>query len=130
MTAEIGRFHCENSQMGARGTASRALAFLLQSDASLASSDATFQSRSQNGRIGNRAARAPYMEVQVKRTILLGALLVTSLAVPASAQTAADPNPGAITLTTGVDFPSVYFFRGIRQEADPKFTMFPYGDVG
>jgi hypothetical protein len=42
----------------------------------------------------------------------------------------ADPNPGAITLTTGIDFPSVYFFRGIRQEADPEFTMFPFGDVG
>ena len=41
-----------------------------------------------------------------------------------------DPNPGAITLTTGIDFPSVYFFRGIRQEADPKLTMFAFGDVG
>jgi hypothetical protein len=48
----------------------------------------------------------------------------------AMAQAAADPNPGAITLTTGIDFPSVYFFRGIRQEADPKLTVFPYGDVG
>ena len=43
---------------------------------------------------------------------------------------AADPNPGAITLTAGLDVPSVYFFRGIRQESDPKFTMFPYGDLG
>jgi hypothetical protein len=41
-----------------------------------------------------------------------------------------DPNPGAVTLTTGIDFPSVYFFRGIRQEADPALTMFAYGDVG
>jgi hypothetical protein len=41
-----------------------------------------------------------------------------------------DPNPGAITLTTGIDLPSVYFFRGIRQEADPELTMFPFGDVG
>jgi hypothetical protein len=47
----------------------------------------------------------------------------------ASAQ-AADPNPGAVTLTTAVDFPSVYFFRGIRQEADPALTMFAAGDVG
>ena len=29
-----------------------------------------------------------------------------------------------------IDFPSVYFFRGIRQEADPKFTTFVAGDVG
>ena len=43
---------------------------------------------------------------------------------------ASDPNPGAVTLTTGVDFPTVYFFRGIRQEAEPKLTMFAYGDVG
>jgi hypothetical protein len=47
---------------------------------------------------------------------------------PASAQD--DPNPGAVTLTTGVDFPTVYFFRGIRQEVDPKLTMFAFGDVG
>ncbi|MCM3880010.1 MAG: hypothetical protein ND807_07875 [Vicinamibacterales bacterium] len=65
---------------------------------------------------------------------LAAAALVFMTAAPARAQAApaapADPNPGAITLTTGVDFPSVYFFRGIRQEADPAFTMFAYGDVG
>jgi hypothetical protein len=57
------------------------------------------------------------------------AIIVTCSAPSAMAQ-GADPNPGAITLTTGVDFPSVYFFRGIRQEVDPKFTLFPYGDGG
>ena len=41
-----------------------------------------------------------------------------------------DPNPGAVTLTAGVDFPTVYFFRGIRQETDPELTTFAYGDVG
>ena len=56
-------------------------------------------------------------------------MLLTLAAGTASAQPA-DPNPGAITLTTGIDFPSVYFFRGIRQEADPKLTTFAYGDVG
>jgi hypothetical protein len=61
--------------------------------------------------------------------VLCAAILLTIAAGSATAQTA-DPNPGAITLTTGVDIPSVYFFRGIRQESDPKFTMFPYGDVG
>jgi hypothetical protein len=55
-------------------------------------------------------------------------MLLTFAAGNARAQD--DPNPGAITLTTGIDFPSVYFFRGIRQEADPKFTMFAFGDVG
>ena len=29
-----------------------------------------------------------------------------------------------------VDFPTVYFFRGIRQEADPKLTTFVAGDLG
>jgi hypothetical protein len=41
-----------------------------------------------------------------------------------------DPNPGALTFTGGVDFPTVYFFRGIRQETDPGLTMWPYGDLG
>jgi hypothetical protein len=35
-----------------------------------------------------------------------------------------------VTVTGAVDFPTVYFFRGIRQEADPKFTTFLAGDVG
>ena len=39
-------------------------------------------------------------------------------------------NTGAIKLTAGLDFPSTYYFRGIKQEVDPKLTMWPYGDVG
>jgi hypothetical protein len=65
----------------------------------------------------------------VRRIALLAIIFLAAAAGPALAQ-AADPNPGAITLTTGLDIPSVYFFRGIRQESDPKITMFPYGDVG
>lgn len=65
---------------------------------------------------------------RILRLALTGAA-VLSLTGSARAQDP-DPNPGAITLTTGIDFPSVYFFRGIRQEAEPKLTMFPYGDVG
>jgi hypothetical protein len=63
------------------------------------------------------------------------ALLTT--AVAAAAPTAAfaqdaptDPNAGALTFTGGLDAPSVYFFRGIRQEADPKLTLWPFGDLG
>jgi len=56
-------------------------------------------------------------------------MFLTLAAGTARAQDA-DPNPGAITLTAGIDFPSVYFFRGLRQEADPKLTMFAFGDVG
>ena len=33
-------------------------------------------------------------------------------------------------VNAGIDFPTVYFFRGIRQEVDPKFTTFVFGDVG
>lgn len=60
--------------------------------------------------------------------VLAMAMLLTCAVGTARAQD--DPNPGAITLTTGIDFPSVYFFRGIRQEADPSLTMFAFGDVG
>ncbi len=35
-----------------------------------------------------------------------------------------------VTFIGAVDFPTVYFFRGIRQEADPKFTTFLAGDLG
>ena len=63
------------------------------------------------------------------RVGVCAAVLLMAFSGAALAQ-AADPNPGAITLTTGIDFPSVYFFRGIRQEADPKLTMFAFGDVG
>ena len=59
---------------------------------------------------------------------LAAALLLTLGAGSAGAQN--DPNPGAVTLTTGIDFPSVYFFRGIRQESDPSLTTFAFGDVG
>jgi hypothetical protein len=63
----------------------------------------------------------------------LGVALLSSLfAGPALAQAPTPPaaNSGAIKLTAGVDFPTVYYFRGIRQEADPKVTVQPYGDVG
>jgi hypothetical protein len=41
-----------------------------------------------------------------------------------------DPNPGALTFTGGVDFPTIYFFRGTRQETEPKLTMWPYAGLG
>jgi hypothetical protein len=48
----------------------------------------------------------------------------------AAAPTPPDPNPGGLTITGNVDFPTVYVFRGIVQEADPSFTMFPSADFG
>jgi len=71
---------------------------------------------------------SPYL-FRLTRFALSAAMLLALTAGTARAQ-APDPNPGAITLTTGMDVPSVYYFRGIRQEVDPKFTIFPYGDGG
>lgn len=56
--------------------------------------------------------------------------MLSTVAVGTAGAQTPDPNAGAITLTTAVDFPSVYFFRGIRQESDPKLTTFAAGDVG
>ena len=56
--------------------------------------------------------------------------MFSTLAVGAASAQTPDPNVGAITVTTAVDFPSVYFFRGIRQESDPKLTTFAAGDLG
>jgi hypothetical protein len=47
---------------------------------------------------------------------------------PVSAQ-AADPNPGALTFSGAFDVPTLYYFRGLRQEVDPKLTMWPYADL-
>lgn len=91
------------------------------------------------------------------KTLALGIVLTAVLAAGASAQTVTGPfgtaavrravagafsvapaveqTPAAaaaprVTLLVGADIPSVYFFRGIRQEADPAFTLQPYVDVG
>ncbi|MBF8300263.1 MAG: hypothetical protein HW394_633 [Acidobacteria bacterium] len=57
--------------------------------------------------------------------------LVTILAAPAMAQqpAAADPNPGSMTVTAGLDFLNAYMFRGIRQNAT-EMAMWPYVDFG
>jgi hypothetical protein len=54
------------------------------------------------------------------------ALLVV-LVLGATAGSASAQRP---VFNGAVDFPTVYFFRGIRQEADPKFTTFVAGDLG
>jgi len=62
--------------------------------------------------------------------MLAGAVLSILLSGSAFAQTAADPNPGALTFTGGLDVPSVYVFRGMVQERDPKLTLSPFGNIG
>jgi hypothetical protein len=54
--------------------------------------------------------------------------LLFALALGATAGSAAAQSKPVVN--AGIDFPTVYFFRGIRQEADPKFTTFVFGDVG
>jgi hypothetical protein len=50
-------------------------------------------------------------------------------ASPAAAQGGDDPNPGAVTVTGGVDVLNAYFFRGIPQD-DTGVILWPYGDLG
>ena len=70
-------------------------------------------------RLGGRWVRA-----------VMGALALATLGVaPAAAQTPADPNPGALTFTANFDVPTLYYFRGLRQEVDPQLTMWPYADL-
>jgi hypothetical protein len=55
-------------------------------------------------------------------------LLVSGSALAQAATS--DPNLGALTFTGGLDVPTIYFFRGIRQEVKPSITLWPYGDIG
>jgi hypothetical protein len=67
-----------------------------------------------------------------RRGLITGLImgLGPGITTTARAQQGSDPNLGNITLTTGVDFPATYVFRGIVQESDPRLTAQPYGDVG
>jgi hypothetical protein len=65
-----------------------------------------------------------FLSTRVFRIALMLAVTIGAAAGSASAQTKRATFNGAI------DFPKVYFFRGIRQEADPKLTTFVAGDLG
>jgi hypothetical protein len=64
-------------------------------------------------------------------------LVVLNVAGHARAQSAspgptdppADPNPGALSLSGGIDFQSTYMFRGIRQHAT-GLAAWPWADLG
>ena len=56
----------------------------------------------------------------------LAAGILVAYAAPARAQ---DPNPGALTLTGGIDFLNAYYFRGIPQD-ESGLIMWPYADLG
>jgi hypothetical protein len=67
----------------------------------------------------------PFSLFSSRLTLL--ALLCVLIFGASAGSAAAQSKP---VVNAGVDFPTVYFFRGIRQEADPKFTTFVFGDVG
>ena len=60
---------------------------------------------------------------------LVAFALVAISAGPASAQGAADPNPGNITVTGGMDVVNQYMFRGIRQNST-EVALWPFADLG
>jgi hypothetical protein len=65
------------------------------------------------------------------RVALWSAMISLFVTGSALAQAAASgPNLGALTFTGGLDVPTLYFFRGIRQEVKPSVTLWPYGDIG
>lgn len=60
------------------------------------------------------------------------AVAVVGLSVAVSREAraqGASPNAGALTLTGSVDAPSVFIFRGIVQEDNPRLTMSPAIDI-
>jgi hypothetical protein len=61
-------------------------------------------------------------------SFLQPALKLNLTPAPAAAQAAA-PDP-KVKVTVGADFPTVYYFRGYRQETDAAFTFQPFVDVG
>jgi hypothetical protein len=64
-----------------------------------------------------------FLTSRIVRFALLAGVVLGVMPGTASAQPSA-------TFNGAIDFPTVYFFRGIRQEADPKFTTFLAGDLG
>ena len=69
--------------------------------------------------------------LRLARLAALSLIAVTTLArfgiTSADAQTTASPRTWSTA--AGVDFPTVYIFRGIVQEGDPKLTVTPHADV-
>lgn len=55
--------------------------------------------------------------------------VLTGVALGATVLVAA-PAEAQVTVSGGVDFPSTYYFRGVKQEVDPAFTLQPFVDVG
>lgn len=64
---------------------------------------------------------------RARMVIVAGAVMLAGLFLSTSVVRAGE-NTGRISLNAGVDFPTAYYFRGIKQEDDGFFAQ-PYGDV-
>jgi hypothetical protein len=62
-------------------------------------------------------------------TVVAAVVLALCTSAAASAQVAANPNQGNMTMSGGMDFLNAYMFRGLRQE-DAGVVMWPWGDLG
>jgi hypothetical protein len=61
--------------------------------------------------------------------LIVGALVYARPVAAQSSPSAADPNPGAMTLTGSFDVVSTYMFRGIRQNST-GIALWPVADLG
>ena len=76
------------------------------------------------------ASQHPILATSGIRSIIGALALAAAIGAPVQAQSpGGSPNQGAITFSGGLDAPTVYFFRGILQEGDPKITLWPAGDL-
>ena len=78
-----------------------------------------------SGRHGMACSAWPGQRACVALAVAVG---VVGSPLVAQAQSA-DPNPGALTLTGGVDVVNAYYFRGIPQDETGVITW-PYADLG
>ena len=75
-------------------------------------------------------AMLTHMSDRGSRVALASAMMALLVSGSALAQAApSDQNSGALTFTGGFDVPTIYYFRGIRQEVKPSITLWPYGDI-
>jgi len=75
--------------------------------------------------------KSPGLARSVSIRVLIAATAVFFGAIPPSwAQAPQGANSGALTFTGGLDIPTLYVYRGIVQEGNPKVTLTPYGDLG
>jgi hypothetical protein len=61
---------------------------------------------------------------------MLSLAKIKPLALAQAQPDPAAPAPKRVKVVAGADVPSLYFFRGYRQESDPEFTFQPYVDLG